>query len=67
MSEIKKNEEVMENINQDDVIAKLEERLRESNAMLKKYTDAFNSSFVARLVTGIKKDELVSDIKLLDS
>jgi len=63
--EIKKNEEVMENINQDDVVAKLEERLRESNALLKKYTEAFNNSFVARLVTGIKKDELVSDIKLL--
>lgn len=65
--EIKKNEEVIENINQDDVVAKLEERLRESNALLKKYTEAFNSSFVARLVTGIKKEELVSDIKLLDS
>lgn len=65
--EIKKNEEVIENINQDDVIEKLEERLRESNALLKKYTEAFNSSFVARLVTGIKKDELVNDIKLLDS
>ena len=63
--EIKKNEEVIENINQDDVVAKLEERLRESNALLKKYTEAFNSSFVARLVTGIKKEELVSDIKLL--